>query len=112
MANGYYELKKGAKFSFVLKAGNHEVILASQSYDSAASAKSGIASVQSNGPDAKNYEKKTSSAQQPYFVLKAGNGQIIGTSEMYSSEAGRDNGIASVQANSPSTVIKDLTGGA
>jgi uncharacterized protein YegP (UPF0339 family) len=109
MANGYYELKKGAKFSFVLKAGNHEVILSSQSYDTVDAAKGGIASVQKNGPDAKNFEKKSSTAGQPYFVLKASNGQVIGTSEMYSSEAGRDNGIASVQANSPSVVVKDLT---
>lgn len=109
MAHGYYELKKGAKFSFVLKAGNHEVILSSQSYEAAGGAKDGIASVQKNGPDAKNYEKKSSSAGHPYFVLKAANGQIIGTSEMYSGEAARDNGIASVQVNSPSTTIKDLT---
>ena len=113
MANGYYELKKGSsgKFSFVLKAGNHEVILSSQSYDAVSGAQGGIASVQKNGPDAKSFEKKTSSSSQPYFSLKASNGQIIGSSEMYSSEAARDNGIASVQTNSPSTTIKDLTGG-
>ena len=113
MANGYYELKKGSsgKFSFVLKAGNHEVILSSQSYDTKSGAEGGIASVQKNGADAKNFEKKTSSSSQPYFSLKASNGQIIGSSEMYSSEAARDNGIASVQTNSPSTTIKDLTGG-
>ena len=112
MANGYYELKKGAsgKFSFVLKAGNHEVILTSQSYDSKASAEGGIDSVRRHGPEAKNFEKKSSSASQPYFVLKSSNGQIIGTSEMYSSESARDNGIASVQTNSPSTTVKDSTG--
>ena len=48
-----------------------------------------------------------SSASQPYFVLKAANGQVIGTSEMYSSEAARDSGIASVQSNSPSTTVKE-----
>lgn len=108
MATGYYQLKQGAsgKFSFALKAGNHEVILSSQSYDSKSGAEGGIESVRKHGPDAKNFEKKSSSASQPYFVLKASNGQIIGTSEMYSSDAGRDNGIASVQANSPSTTVK------
>jgi uncharacterized protein len=111
MATGYYELKKGGsgKFSFVLKAGNHEPILASQSYDTKSGAEGGMVSVQKNGPDANNYEKKTSSSSQPFFVLKASNGQIIGTSEMYSSESARDNGIASVQTNSPTTTIKDLT---
>lgn len=108
MASGYYELKQGAsgKFSFNLKAGNHEVILVSQTYDSKSGAEGGIESVRKHGPDAKNYEKKTSSSNQAYFVLKASNGQVIGTSEMYSSEAARDNGIASVQTNSPSTTVK------
>ena len=107
MAQGYYKLKGGASYRFTLLAANHEVILTSQSYDSKAGAEGGIASVQKHGPDAKNFEKKTSTASQPYFVLKAGNGQIIGTSEMYSSEAARDNGIASVQTNSPSTTVKE-----
>jgi uncharacterized protein YegP (UPF0339 family) len=40
------------------------------------------------------------------FNLKAGNGQIIGTSQMYESEAGRDNGIASVQKNAPDAEVK------
>jgi uncharacterized protein YegP (UPF0339 family) len=38
-------------------------------------------------------------------VLKSSNGQVIGTSEMYKSEAARDNGIASVVENSPSTKV-------
>ena len=100
-------MKSGASYRFTLLAANHEVILSSQSYDSKAGAQGGIESVRKNGPDAKNFEKKTSSASQPYFVLKAANGQIIGTSEMYSSEASRDDGIASVQANSPSTTVKE-----
>jgi uncharacterized protein YegP (UPF0339 family) len=37
------------------------------------------------------------------------NGQVIGTIEMYESEAARDNGIKSVQANSPSAEVKDLS---
>lgn len=109
MALGYYELKKIVKFSFNLKAANNEVILTSQAYESKEAAKDGIASVQGNGPIAERFEKKTSSAKQPYFVLKAANGAIIGTSEMYSSEAARDNGILSVQTNSPTKDIKDLT---
>lgn len=109
MAMGYYELKKGAKYSFNLKAANHEVILTSQTYESKASAENGIESVRKHGGDDGNFERKTSSAGQPYFTLKASNGQVIGTSEMYSSEAARDNGIASVKTNSPSTEVKDLT---
>ena len=35
------------------------------------------------------------------FNLKAGNGQIIGTSELYESVAARENGIESVKKNAP-----------
>ena len=68
-----------------------------------------IASVRANGPDESNYERKDSASGQPYFVLKASNCETLGRSEMYSTPAARDHGIASVQKNSPSTVVKDLT---
>lgn len=42
-----------------------------------------------------------------YFVLKASNGEVIATSEMYSSKQAAKNGIASVQSNGPSTDIRD-----
>ena len=105
--NGYYELKNTVtgKPMFNLKAGNHEVILTSEIYESKEAALNGIQSVRQNGPNAAMFEKKSSVRNEPYFVLKAGNGQIIGKSEMYTSEAGRDNGIASVIANSPSEKI-------
>ncbi|MFC5051970.1 YegP family protein [Rubritalea spongiae] len=106
--NGYYELKEaaGGKFKFNLKAGNHEIILSSQLYTTKAAAQNGIESCQKNGTDDAKFERLTSKADQPYFRLKAGNGQIIGSSEMYSSEAARDNGIKSVQTNCATTTIK------
>lgn len=106
-----YEIKKTAngKFMFNLKAANHEVILTSEMYEQKSSALSGIASVQKNSPDEENYELKRSSADQPYFVLKAANSQVIGHSEMYSSEAAAKNGIESVKKNGPSDQINDLT---
>ncbi|MDF3057584.1 MAG: hypothetical protein K0R17_1799 [Rariglobus sp.] len=94
-----------AKFMFNLKAENNQVILTSQVYEQKQSALDGIASVQVNGPDAKNFELKASISDEPYFVLKAQNGLIIGTSQMYSSAAAAEIGIASVQLNSPSKEI-------
>lgn len=47
------------------------------------------------------YELKKASDGQFYFNLKAGNGEIILTSEMYKAKASAANGIASVQKNSP-----------
>lgn len=90
------------KFMFNLKAENNQVILTSQVYEQKQSALDGIASVQENGPDAKNFELKTSVADEPYFVLKAQNGQVIGTSQMYASAAAAQVGISSVQTNAAS----------
>ena len=39
--------------------------------------------------------------KQYRFRLKAGNGEIIATSEGYSSKSAAENGIASVQQNAP-----------
>lgn len=43
------------------------------------------------------------------FNLKASNGQIIATSEVYTTEAACKNGIASVQKNAPIAAIEDQT---
>lgn len=104
-----FVLSKGktGKFSFSLKAGNGEIILASQTYESHASALNGIDSVKENAGKAERFEKLASKKGEPYFVLKASNAQIIGKSEMYSSERSRDNGIASVQRNAAVATLDD-----
>jgi uncharacterized protein YegP (UPF0339 family) len=108
--SGYYELKRsGDQYMFNLKAGNHEVILTSERYTTKASAQDGIASVRQNSPLDERYQRKTATNGSPYFSLSAANGQSIGRSEMYSSAAARDAGIASVKTNGPSTVVKDNT---
>jgi len=108
---GKFELKKSGsdQFMFNLKAGNGEVILTSQLYRSKANAQGGIESVKKHAATDANFERKTSSQSQPYFVLKAANGEIIGTSEMYSSASARDGGIASVKASAPGATVVDLT---
>jgi len=106
-----YELfksDKSGKFYFRLKAGNGEPILASEAYETKASAENGIDSVKKNGPHEERYETKTSTNGKPYFVLKATNGQVIGKSEMYESDASAKKGIASVIKNCGGET-KDLT---
>lgn len=105
-----YVLKKDAagKFMFNLKAKNGEVILTSQSYVDKQGALNGIDSVRTHGPHDSNFVREKSTANEPYFNLKAANGQVIGRSEMYSAESGRENGIASVKANCSSTEVKEL----
>ncbi len=106
---GWFELNKNDKgqFNFVLKAGNSEVILKSEQYESKAAAENGIASVQKNCSADANYERKDATDGRPYFNLKAANHQIIGTSQMYASAANRDAGIESVKTNGGSTTTKD-----
>ena len=106
---GWFELSKSAdeQFRFVLKADNAQVILTSQQYAAKDSAEGGIASVQANCSEDSRYERKTSSDDRAFFNLKAANHQVIGTSQMYSSESARENGIASVKANGTTKTVKD-----
>ena len=108
---GWYELSKASngQYRFVLKAGNSETILSSEMYTTKASAEGGIASVQTNSPLDERYERKTSANGKPMFNLKAGNHQVIGTSQMYSSEKARDDGIESVKTTGPTKTVKDLS---
>ena len=43
------------------------------------------------------------------FDLKAGNGEVIATSEVYAAEDSCRNGIASVQKNAPVAAVEDQT---
>ncbi len=108
---GWYELSKSSdgQFRFVLKAGNAETILTSELYTTRAAAENGIASVQKNSPDDARYELKVASNGKFHFNLKAANHQIIGSSQLYATEASRATGIDSVKSNGPTTAIKDLT---
>ena len=109
--SGWFEISKSkdGQFRFVLKAGNAETILTSELYKEKASAQNGIESVQKNSGNDARYELKTASNGKFHFNLKAANGQVIGTSQLYATEASRDKGIASVKTNGASTQVKDLT---
>ncbi|MHA3789125.1 YegP family protein [Flavobacterium hauense] len=99
--------RKNDEYQFNLKAGNGQVILSSEGYASKDGCKNGIESVRKNAPDEDNYDRKESTNGKPYFNLKAGNGQIIGNSEMYESVSARDNGIESVKKNAPDATVED-----
>ncbi len=108
---GKFEILKSTndKFYFNLKAGNGEVILTSQMYTAIDSAHTGIESVRVNSVEDSRFERKESSAGEPYFVLKAANHEPIGRSEMYSSAASMENGILSVRNNAPEASVLDRT---
>ncbi len=109
---GKFEIKQSAngKFHFNLKAGNGQIILSSEMYESKSACQNGVESVRKNGGDAGRFEKRESAKGDPYFIIKAGNGQEIGRSEMYSSDAACQNGIDSVMKNAPDAEVVDTTG--
>jgi len=108
----------GVKFD--LKAGNGEVIATSEVYNSEASCRKGIASVQKNAPIAAvenqtvegyveekhpKFEVYADKAGEFRFRLKATNGQVIAVSEGYTAIKSCLNGVESVKKNAPDAEI-------
>ena len=101
-------------FLFNLVADNHEIIASSQVYTTKAACLKGIESMQSCAPfapvedqTAKDFEAEENpkfevfkdQADQFRFLLKAGNGKIIATSQGYKAKASCLKGIDSVRLN-------------
>ncbi len=108
---GKFEIdsRSNGDFQFNLKAGNGQVILSSQGYSSKVACQTGIESVRLHSADARNFDSQIAKDGSPYFNVIAGNGQVIGTSQMYSDESARDNGIRSVMENAPEATVVDNT---
>ena len=109
---GKFELKKSKsdRFHFNLKAGNGQVIMSSEMYETKPAALNGIESIKKNAAEESRFEKRVNSKNEPFFILKARNGQEIGRSEYYSSESAMNNGIESVRKNAPDATVDDTTG--
>lgn len=104
-----FKSEKGDKFYFRLKAANGQVVLASEGYNSKAGAENGIQSVIKSAATAGAFEERKAKSGDDYFVLKAGNGEIVGKSQMYKSADGMKKGINSVIENAKAGGVKDLT---
>ena len=73
-----------------------------------ASCLNGIESVKKNASDSKRVTKSTTPTGMFRFALTAANSQIIGTSQNYKSESGRNNGIESIKKNAAKADIKEV----
>ena len=111
MDNPKYQIFKGTndQYYFRLRAENGEIILASEGYVSKDGCENGISSVKENATSDERYKREDSDDRQYYFNLVAANGEIIGTSEMYTTEQARDNGIEAVKRVAPGSNTEDLT---
>lgn len=97
------------EYQFNLKANNGEIILMSEGYVQKSSCQKGIESVKINSQEDARYDRRVAVNGKDYFVLKAGNGEIIGKSQYYSSKSSMELGISSVKINAPTAEVIDET---
>jgi hypothetical protein len=93
------------QYYFHLRAANGEIVLQSEGYTRKASAVAGTDSVRANGPTASRYQVRDAADGQAYFVLKAANGQVIGSSETFVSRSGAQAAAAAVSAMLQTTTV-------
>ena len=77
----------GGKHYFTLHAANGAMVLRSERYESLAAALNGALSVKDHGGEATRYQLRDAASGGVYFNLTAANGQIIATSEVYSTRS-------------------------
>ena len=98
--SAYFETFQGldGKHYFNLMAHNGENVLRSQGYVASGSAEGGIDSVLANGFDKRNFEVNVANNGEYYFNLKARNGEVIGTSELYATQESAERGARTVRS--------------
>lgn len=98
-------LDAGGKYYWNLHAGNGEIVLHSERYDSEAAALNGAFSVLDNGATAARYQVLKAQSGQYYLNLTATNGQVIGTSELYATKSNAERARDALIALVPTVVI-------
>jgi uncharacterized protein YegP (UPF0339 family) len=98
--SAYFETFQGldGRHYFNLMAANGENVLRSQSYTTLASAENGARSVLTNGADKRNFDVREAKNGDYYFNLKAANGEVIGSSELYASKSNAERGARVVRS--------------
>ncbi len=97
----------GNEFRYRLTDPNGPTFLIGQPYKSKHSCKLAIESVRENAPFESCFVRLVSSDDRPYFNLKASNGDIIATSETYSTTITRELGINSIKRHALNAEIED-----
>ena len=89
------------QFFFNFLTNDDKVILKSEAYNSREACDNGKKSVRKNAGNEDRYDRLTSSDNRFYFNLKAANGEIIGTSVLFDTEAERENAIKLLKGLTP-----------
>lgn len=110
MAGGRFEIKvdRAGAYRFNLLAGNGQVILSSEGYVRRSSCMNGIESVRRHSAEDRFFERTIAADGRYHFNLKAANGEVIGTSQMYAAAEGMENGILSVRIHAPEAVVVEV----
>lgn len=105
---GYFKIdaRPDGQFVFALKMGA-EIILMSEAYTTKTACMNGIESVKKNAADDSRYRRTTTPDGRYRFALDAANGQAIGGSGYYDTEAERDAGIEAVKKSAPDAEVED-----
>jgi uncharacterized protein YegP (UPF0339 family) len=110
MATFEISVATDGQYYFVLSATTDKrILLRSELYTQKSSCRKGIESVIENAPNDKRYDRLTARNGNHYFNLKAGNGEIIGTSKMYGEASEMEEGIRMVKEQAPTASVVDRT---
>lgn len=107
---GKFEVYKdrGGKSRYRLKAGNGQIILTGEAYNSKDACMNGIESVRKNSKNDSAFEVYEDKKGGFRFRLKASNGEIIGQGESYNAKSGCIKGIESVKKNAAEAKIAEV----
>jgi uncharacterized protein YegP (UPF0339 family) len=107
-----FQLKKAAngEFHFTLTGSDDQSLLQSEMYKTKSSAENGIESVKKNAADDGRYDRKKATNGKDYYVLKAGNGQVIGQSRMFDNGGAMEAAIGAVKSGAAGAAVDDQAG--
>lgn len=90
-----------SEYHWSLTARNAQTMLSSRIYAAKAEVETGIESCRANSQDEARYERVAANDSRYYFVLRAADGEVIGTSETYHSARAREQAIALCKESGP-----------
>lgn len=93
------------KFHFNFHAKNGQIVLSSEAYATEAAAFNGAFAVQVEGQAAAAYTLKQNAAGGFFFTVKAQNGEVIGTSQQYTTKASAEAGMAALRTLLPAIAV-------
>lgn len=89
------EIKKHTSddYSFILKAESGHALLNSVAYSNKKMAEEAVSSLQALKRNRNTFERRTNHNGKFLFSISNNSGELIGSSQLYQSEAGMENGI-------------------